>query len=845
MVAIRENIPITENFTEPSLGGNYAVYQPLSSASGLGRLPGSGYPASLSTQQHIDIRTFNLSTAAVPENWTVNPNTVTFSTGPQSSLNRWLGLNASLPVGITTFSSTAQVLDLTAIGMSNNIILALPNFSLSAISLAGSSLRLSDSTNSATLLFSDSLTPLTSGNTTATWSLDSITGVDLTAISTISLIINTTQATTFNAMGLRVVNPSWVLSNLDFDTWNGRLRQAIPPDGNTASVPVPQQNTIGTVWRSASVSGVDDPRPIDGEYGILFYTGSQTQTNSFSLYLREQTTAFITQLDLKGDTQGSLTGQPQPTSGVSEYSPRTIGDLQGRPMSQLDAQTMGNLERTNNPVYTSWVSFVIQWGPNPLIAINNSSNVTSNQVGYQYTPSSLSNNTLYLATCNLTGNTARVQIWNVDQTTLALTSLMFDSSVIPDSYIFPRQAGRVGFSASLNDGDSYVKAIRPRGLMFAEYKSKPLQSLTPVKGARLYAQFSAPTELFTAWTPLVDANGLAPILISNDYQRYLSSGDDNVSTRITLTQVSDNALYPNPDLEPSSSLYPTASVGGTQGVQSTWLSPPGDANSGITNFDQLDLRLAIWMPSAAINSTPTDVSVLTAALVSPAGVSIPITLPTIIPDQWSVITLSRPVSPPYPISGLYRLTLHYNGTIPTTWWLDGVSINEQAVRWDARSVVDDPWKSNYAPWTPFRDKINSDVDGAKFTTIGSQLQIRGQALRQDAVILSAPTVVPQYATLGRLTWPEDALSNPVSPTASATITNTGRAFTFNGLSSVSSNGMGNYYWVFGDGTYGSGPVITHDYPSWVASGTQYTATLTIVDRSGLSATATPIQITLP
>lgn len=820
MVSIRQNVPLTETFTELSIGARYAGYQGITNGSSFGNVPGPGYSYGLSTQEHIDIRTFNASAVAHPEHWTASP-AVTFTTGPQASINHWLGLNVTLPTGTTTLTSTAASVDLTQIP-GGYITLALPSFPLASISTSGSSLKLSDGTNTATLPFGTSTTTIVSGNTTATWPISAVTGINLTMVTTVQLAIDATAACTFYAMALRLINPYWVPSNLDFDTWNGTLRPTIPLNGDPAYVPLSNQ-TLPTLWRTAPVAGLDDPRPINGEFGVLFNTGSQTKANSFTLYMREESEqAFITQIDLQGDTQASLTGRPQPTEGVSEYSPRTIGDLERYEMGGLNTQSMLNLERSNNPVYSSWINFTIGWGANAIIQINNSANATSNNPGYQYTPPTFTNNTTYLAIFNLTDTNAQVQIWAVDQTTLALLNPIFDSTVIPDSYTFPRRSGRVGFTATLADGDTYIQRISPRSLMFAEYKSKPLQSLTPVSGAQLYVFASPDTELFSGWTALTDQNGNTP-LISVDTKRFAQADTIKQSTRVVINTPSTGAP--------------------AQGVISNWLSPSGDTTSGITDFDQLHLSFSLWVPSAAINSI--GAPAITASLVSEAGNVIPLALPTLLPDQWTNVSLWRPVNPAYPISGLYQLALHYNGVVPATWWVDVDTMRESAIRWDARSVISDPWNSNYAPWTPFRDKINSAVDGVKFTTVGTNLQMRAQALKQTAVILSSPKLVPQYAELGRLVWPENALQNPVPPTPAMTVSNVGRAFTFNGLTTTSPNGMGDYYWVFGDGTYGSGPVITHNYPSWVASGTIYTASLAVVDRTGLAASSTPYTVTLP
>ena len=192
------------------------------------------------------------------------------------------------------------------------------------------------------------------------------------------------------------------------------------------------------------------------------------------------------------------------------------------------------------------------------------------------------NNTTYMAICNLTENTVRVQIYNVDQTSLALGTLYYDTTVINDASYFPRRAGRVGFSSSLNDGDSYIGSIRPRGMMFAEYRSKPLTSITPVSGARLYVQNTAPVELYSiAASVKADTVGNVPIL-TKDQQRYLPSSTTQSSTRVTIVTPTPASVIP-------------------QGVVTNVLTPPDDSISGITDFDQLHIKFSLWIPSAALN----------------------------------------------------------------------------------------------------------------------------------------------------------------------------------------------------------------------------------------------------
>lgn len=812
MVQPRAEIPITEVWSR-NTWANFDTYQAATNATTMGRNgDGITYPFGLSTQNHIDVRTFTES-----QGWTGG-----LVTGPLSAHNHWPGATATVTPGAFTYvSNYTKPIDFTAIG-SGNLIMALPSLPRANINTAQSSVALSsDGFNNhiCILLWSASTTPLVVGDSVLTFPYSSLTNIDLTHVTGVAVHITATAGCSISMSGLRLIGPNWVQSNVDFDSLNGQLRQCIPVNGSISSIAVPPNQILPQLWRSAPIAGVDDPRPIDGEVSYLFNTGSQTQTNSFSLYMREVTEAFITQLDLQGTPQASLSGRPQPTLGISEKAPRTMGDLDLLDMADLDDQTMTNVEAVNNPTFTSWIRFTIAWGVSPYIQVSNSI-APSN--GYKYSSGfTFANNTTYLAICNLTGTTARLQVYNVDQTTLAIGTPVFDTTQIPDTFLFQRRGGRIGFQATIQDGDSYVGPVRPRSLTFAEYRSTTLNSLTPVKGARLYVRNSPNTTLFTGWSALSDGTN-TPTLTS-DQQRYIATDPNHASTKITVTQPSTAAP--------------------TQGVISNVLSPPGDAISGITDFDQLHLSFSIWVPGAALNApTLSNRPLITGALISDTGNAIPINIPSLVSNQWQDIEILRPIpGNPYPRSGLYQLALYYNGTVPATWWLDAVDLHEHSIEWDGRSVADDPWHSNFAPWTLFHTTVNSDTSGILFTTMGTQLQMRALARKQSAAILSAPNLVPIYAELGQFAWPEDALVPAGQPNALISSTNVGRAYTFSGVSSTSPNGgVLNYQWTFGDGTASSGPVVQHTYPSWIPSGTAYFVELTAIDRAGLRALGTTI-----
>jgi hypothetical protein len=574
-------------------------------------------------------------------------------------------------------------------------------------------------------------------------------------------------------MALRVIDPAWVQTNIDFDNWNGWLRQCIPLNGSTSAIPVASSNIIQDLYRAASTGSQDDPQPIQGEIGLVFNTGSRTAQNGFTLYMREIDQPGITMQALANYTQAQLTGVPQPQYGPADGVPRSI-------------------------------NFKVAWGEANMIQITNYDNGSA---GYQWSGSSfptLSNNTAYLAICNLYDATARLQIYSLNQTNFAIETLVFDTGPIADTYLFIRRPGRVGFLSYLNDGDAYIRSIAPRSLVFAEYISAPLASITPVSGANLFVNGTPDTELWSGWS-LVPSNG--GTVLQGDPVRTLSG----LSSEISVL---------NPAIT-------------GQGIISNYLSPPGDSVSGITDMSQVQITFSLWFQSAALNAGATVI----AYLLSADGAIVPLNMPKIIPDQWQQVIL---LPPPAPIqSGLYSLAVVFVGDTSTTFWVDEVSVTERALSWSARSVVSNPWNSNDAPWTDFRELINSYVNGVHFSIRGTTLQVRGQALVQDAAIVGYPKIVPQYAQLGRLVWPEDAHPSDQSltgPGATISVATTGLSCVFQNANLTSPNGVISNQWSFGDSTLGNGVAVSHTY----ATAGTYDVYLSVTDSAGLVATATTI-----
>lgn len=797
MASSPANVPLSENFSSPTWG-RYQLPNPYTTSSIMGREPQANYTFGLSTLNHIDIRPFNGSGNPLntPENWTATGGTPTF--GPNATYNNWRMM--SLPVTnreIVTMTSVAEAIDLTAIGMTGIVQAALPS---APLSMSQSSLSFSsDGFNEtiATVAFNTADSTHLNGGILwiplVNWEQK---GVDLTNVNGVRLTFVASANGTVVMSGLRVIDPNYQTSSIAFDTWNNVLRQDIPLNGQVSGVPVPANQQMPPTYYAASTGGTDDPQPINATFAILFNTGTNSNANSIQMNMRQVGGTDTTQDLLDGQSQLALDG-PQPGLTDTAEIPHYMSDLQGLTMGQLQGETMLDLQATAESVSETYLVFQIAWGSNQLITVTDSLNISP----YTWTYPELSSNTTYMAICQLEDNSARVQIYNVNQTTLAQGSLVFDTGLITDSYQFIRRPGRIGWQASLLDGEAYVISIRPQSTVFAEYQSSPLNSRTPVQGAQIYANFSPDLQLWTGFTAATESpSGTVPSpTVTPDAKRTISGS----STKVYVTKATAN-----------------------QGIISNVLSP--DDISGVTDWSETKIAFSVWFPSSA---APGGEVPLTAYLVSEDGWYVPLGFPAIQYDTWQKATFEGPDI----LSGLYQLQIVYTGSAPTTFWVDEVSVTQRLLDWSARANPTDPW-------VPFNGLVNDNANGVSLNR-GTQLQVRAQAKRQDAAIFAKPKIKPVFAQLGKAVWPEDTstVSDPYLAQLSASFSSTlvsGRTYRFTcPLSGTSAPWVSQWIWQFSDGTVITGPTAQHTF----AAAGSYQVTLTVMDDFGSRAVNTEIM----
>lgn len=720
------------------------------------------------------------------EAWTAG----TVASDPTRSNLKILSLTLAAGLNTTTSVVTDIPVDiLTNFADTDSVSIALPSFPLSVVDQANSFLDLtSNSTGdfttgpTASVALNASTVALISGNSEFRVLRSSFNqnNIDLSKVTGVRLRINATGAGTLRVAAIRLLPSTWIQGANGVDTRYGRLRKGIARNGDSASAGF----TWPILWRASEPSGPTDPRPIDGEFAVILNTGSFSLSNQVTIYMRELTEDFLTQLDLNGLTMAELNGRDQPDIGTAAYNSRTQRDLQAFNQGTLDGEHQFDLERKPDFLSASWINFTFAWSPGvSSVTIQNTESGGSPGSGtYNFPVTGLVANTNYIFYATLEENIAQATIYQLDSS-FRVSTLVFNSTAIIDDGAFRRRKGRFGWFAQLQDGDAFLDSITARKMIYAEYRSLPFESNTPVVGA----------ELFTSGSPNIE-----------HFSIFGSGPYNTVDT--TINRDSNRAT--------SGSSYRIDTLGSapSQGIQSNYFQ--------MADFSETEIQFDLWYPSEII-SVP-----LVCYLSDTAGRLISLPLPKISPDQWQRIRLIPPYGQSV-IAGVYQLILIQSSPAASSWWVDSPTIFSRSLIWEGRSVVDDPWQSNDARWVPFKNILNKENGGIMFTRRGNQLQVRARATRQDGII-SRVQFKPKYAELGRFKDPSVTVSR-VLPTANfSSAPVTGHTVRFTGTSTDSDGFIISHEWNFGDGTASIGNIVDHTY---AAAGT-YTVTVTAMDNNG-------------
>jgi hypothetical protein len=655
--------------------------------------------------------------------------------GPQADRNNWRGITLSCSSGTNVTSSVLQKsaiastgvglipIDITNYAASDYLTLALPDFPLADIDISNSFIDITsdpdgdpDMGPTDSLALGSTIRTLVAGDSEARFPLSLLTQVDRSQITGIRLRIEALGSCSFRCLAIRVVSSTWKYAPIDYDTLYDRIVHPVSPDGSLSTFfTFPQTSIPGlpnfwpiTFWSNLP-SGPGDPKPIDTKLGCWFNTGSMTDSdvthkNRVSLYFRERREDEQTQLDLNGQIQAYLDALGhQPDYGDISYAGRAQGDLDGLSQAALDGDTQFTLERVPDALAAAWLEVKVVWytGATAVVTIQD-----ADQEGVSYSGINLDPNANYFLEVELEDTGVRVFIYEIDELGSVGTQV-WDSTLIQDEALILRRKGRVGWYAEFYDHDAYLESIRPRAMMFGEYRSHPFRSRTPVDGASLYAQATPDRELVTTILPAVWGG-----IVSLDSTKS-SSGE--------AYKIISKAGLP------------------LQGVHTNTFV--------IDDWDETDITLDLFFPKSGL----THGRGLEAFLIGPNTTLVPLTLPIIATDQWQSIRIF-PGAGQTLIGGIYELVIVQTlAPTETTWYVDNVSVSKRILKWQGRPKDPDPWNIVPSPWLDFKDTVNHPTGGIAFNRRGSALQIRGLARTQDAEIFNIKAI-PRYASQGNLIW---------------------------------------------------------------------------------------------
>lgn len=676
------------------------------------------------------------------------------------------------------------------------ISIALPDFPLDEVNIASSFVYFTSNSegnfvNGPTdaVAFDQSEETLMAGDSEFRFKQGLLDNVDRSSITGVRFEIDATDAATFRVLAIRALSKDWLYAPIDIDTLKGQIVRPVSLNGEASPTPEAPFDTWPNIFRSDDLPSSGDPTPIDAKLTASFYTGTIDGANQFSIYLRENAVDYQTQLELDTLTQDDLSGLPQPDFGEALYLSRTQLDIDGivdsvagpgidsgaaintgLTQTDLDGVLQFDLERKPDLLSAIWIEVRISWDSdgsvvevydadgNPFYSFELALNAT----------------TAYVALIDLVERSIHIKIY--EREGLNLGPLVFDSTEIQDPEVFKRRKGRIGWYASLEDGDAFIDNIVPRELNFSEYRSHPFESLTPVAGVSLQAGATPDADLFKG----IDAGPWG------------------------------GQFYANPDRSPESFRIHNTALAPLQGIRTNYIF--------FDDFFHTEISFNLYVAQAAL-----DVGSMTIFLWN--GIQ-PIALPInkLAGNVWNEVRIDLVPLAERLLPGYYALAIVQSvAGLPNDWLIDKLSVKRRNIEWAGRGYVDDAWSLHEDDWVPFANTVNKTTGGILFTERSKKLQVRAKALRQNAQIGQVRTV-PKYAELGRTDWIDTSY---LTQAPSVNFTSITSAYTVTFTSTATKPSI-SQVWAFGDGAEDTGPSVQHVYKS---AGT-YPATLTVTDPHG-------------
>lgn len=486
-----------------------------------------------------------------------------------------------------------------------------------------------------------------------------------------------------------------------------------------SAFPAAEGESFPAIFRSNIMTGLSDPEPVNLTVGAAFTTGSFGQAtgankNEFAMFFRDVPTDNQTMIEMDTRTMAFLDAQgKQPDFGTALFDSRDQEEIDLYDQIELDQKTQYNIERKRDESEHTWMEVRLRWGAENT-TINELTIHDADGLGYKWTgivlePSKATelDRGKYILIAQIKETWMRAQIYQLNQVGAFVSETpVFDTGKMTDENLMKRRKGRFGWQANLIDGDAHIDDIKTRGVNYGEMITKPFLSVTPVKGVQIFSGSTAEKELIEG--------------VERTQPEFM-----------TLT------------------LDPGASSGGKAiKVEASPLKPlQGISSNTFLIDDPKNIRISfdIKFPEQEIPG-----GALTAFLLGPEETTYPVLISPYKKGMWSHVKVHMPEQP-FQTGGYKFVVMQVLPVTATTWWIENLSAKTYSVKWSARPHKSDAWGLEGPRWREAGFTLNSLNGGIVFPETGSGLQIRAQALRQDAVI-SEFKAIPQYATLGRIVY---------------------------------------------------------------------------------------------
>lgn len=575
--------------------------------------------------------------------------------------------------------------------------------------------------NSSTVFISSS-TPSTLSIGTGIFTLKT-NGIEAPATASSATIV-VFGNTTFSEDTVNFWTDSWLLeSSLEagayFDgsyagaEWSGTANASTSK--TFTNFPAGEEESFPAVFRSNAFQGLSDPEPINLTVGVAFTSGSykvatSSAKNELALYFRDVPTDNQTMIEMDTRTMASLeAANGQPDFGKALFDARDQEEIDLYDQAELDERTQYGIERKRDESEHTWMECRLRW--NEVTGTNELLLHDADGLGYKWANIALEASKAaeldkgkYFLLAQIKDFWMRAKIYQLNQVGEFVSETpVFDTGKITDENLMKRRKGRFGWYANLLDGDAHIDNIKTRGTNFGEIITKPFLSITPVKGVQLFAGSTADKELIEGF--------------ERTQPEYMKLAID-----------------------------PSASSGGKAiRVETTPLRPLQGITTNTFQIDDptnIQISFDLKFPASEIPGGN-----LIAFLLGSNEIAIPIQLSPYSFGQWSHIKVNMPEKL-YQTGGYKVVIMQTLPVVATTWWIENLSAQTYSVKWSARPKGPDAWGTGGQRWREAGFTLNSLNGGIAFPEHGNALQVRAQALTQDAVI-SDFKAIPQYATLGR------------------------------------------------------------------------------------------------